>query len=226
MLMSPKIRSILSKEKLKDDEVMKGFIINIRKAKNEDVIVTVLSNSRVENYYRFFGSRHSILQIGKLIDFEIEEGNGSFMPKIRHLSEHGFEWLFSANRLLIWQNFIQLFYPHLKDTTQIDKFYFDLLYFSARRWGKQSPKRLAVEAYLKLLDYEGRLYDNGFCYICEGILGEKISLMRAFIPAHPECIYAPAYNKDRIFKLFDTQSSLYIEDNIIEQLYILLLKGL
>jgi len=49
---------------------VRGFIINIRKAKNEDVIVTVLSNSNVNFYWRFFGARHSILQIGNLIDFE------------------------------------------------------------------------------------------------------------------------------------------------------------
>jgi len=224
--MSPKIRSILSKEKLKDDEVMKGFIINIRKAKNEDVIVTVLSNSRVETYYRFFGARHSILQIGNLVDFEIQEDNGSFMPKMRRLSQLGFPWLFDANRLFIWQAFIQLFDAHLKDTTEIDSFYFDLLLEVAQKWDKQNPKRLAIEAYLKLLDYEGRLYDNGFCYICEEILDDKIGLMRAFIPAHPHCIYAPPYNKDKIFRLFDTQSSVFLEDNIIEKLYILLLKGL
>ncbi len=226
MLMSPKIGSILSKEKLKDDEDMKGFIINLRKAKNEDVIVTVLSNSRLGTYYRFFGARHSILQIGNLIDFELEENSGNFMPKMRHLSQMSFPWLFSTNHLFIWQNFLKLFYPHLKDTSEIDNFYFDLLYESAKKWDKQNPKRLAVEAYLKLLDYEGRLYDNGFCYICEEILEQEIGLMRAFIPAHPHCIYAHAYSKDKIFQLFNTQSTIFIEDNIINKLYNTLLKGL
>jgi len=226
MLMSPKIRSILSKEKLKDDEVMKGFIINIRKAKNEDVIVTVLSNSRVQSYYRFFGARHSILQIGHLIDFEIEESDGRFMPKMRHLSQQGFRWLFWLNHLSVWQRFIQLFDAHLKESGEMDSFYFDLLYAVAKKWDKQNPKRLAVEAYLKLLDYEGRLYDHGFCSLCDGVLGEKISLMRGFIPAHPSCVYAPVYMKRRIFELFDTHSTVFLEDKIIDELYSLLLKGL
>ncbi len=226
MLMSPKIGSILSKEKLKDDEDMKGFIINLRKTKNEDVIVTVLSNSRLGTYYRFFGARHSILQIGNLVDFEIEESSGSFMPKMRRLSQVSFPWIFSHNHLFIWQNFSKLFYAHLKDTTEIEGFYFDLLYNVAKKWDKQNPKRLAVEAYLKLLDYEGRLYDNGFCYICEEILDKEIGLMRAFIPAHPQCIYAPAYSKDKIFELFNTHSTVFLEDYIINKLYNLLLKGL
>jgi len=62
---------------------MKGFILNTKKAKNEDIIVTTLSNSRVGNYWRFFGARHSIIQVGNLIDFEVQESKNDFMPKMR-----------------------------------------------------------------------------------------------------------------------------------------------
>ncbi|HIP42020.1 MAG TPA: recombination protein RecO [Campylobacterales bacterium] len=205
---------------------MKGFILNIRKAKNEDVIVTVLSNSKVESYWRFFGARHSILQVGNLVDFKIMESKNNFMPSMRSLSHLRFPWIFSAQHLLIWQNFIKLFEPHLKDTIEIEPFYFELLLEIARKWDKQNPKRLAVEAYLKILDYEGRLYNNGFCYICEEPLDDKLGLMRAYIPAHPACIYAHSYDRKRIFRLFNSKSTIYLEDYIINELYILLLKGL
>ena len=205
---------------------MRGFILNIRKAKNEDIIVTVLSNNSVQSYYRFFGARHSILQIGNFIDFEVQEDNGSFMPKIRKVSHIGFPWLFWRNHLLIWQNFIKLFNTHLKDTTQIESFYFDLLLTIAKKWDKQHPKRLAVEGYLQLLTYEGRLYDNGFCYICEEPLDSKVGLMRAYIPTHPNCIYSNSYDKNQIFRLFDTKSTINIDDNIVDKLYKILLKGL
>jgi recombinational DNA repair protein (RecF pathway) len=205
---------------------MRGFILNIRKAKNEDVIVTVLSKESVQDYYRFFGARHSILQIGNFIDFEKEENAQSFMPKIRKVSHLGFPWLFWSNHLLIWQNFIKLFNTHLKDTTEIDSFYFNLLLTIAKKWDKQHPKRLAIEGYLNLLAYEGRLYDNGFCYICEMPLDKEISLMRAYIPAHPSCIYAHAYEKNQIFQLFDTKSTINLDNNIIDKLYKILLKGL
>ena len=204
---------------------MRGFIINIRKAKNEDVIVTVLSNDSVKSYWRFFGARHSILQLGNLIDFEVTESKNSFMPNMRSLSHISFPWIFSNNHLLIWQNFIKLFEAHLRDAIELDNFYFDLLLNTAQKWGKQNPKRLAIEAYIQLLDHEGRLYDNGFCYVCETILEDKVGLMRAFLPTHPNCIYGQIFDKKDIFKLYDTHSTIHIEDILIDKLYTILIKG-
>ncbi len=205
---------------------MRGFILNIRKAKNEDIIVTVLSNSSVEKYYRFFGSRHSILQVGNLIDFEVQKSKSSFMPQLRKVSHLSFSWIFLSNHLMIWQNFIKLFEPHLKERTAIDSFYFDLLLKIAKKWHKQSPKRLAVEAYIELLSYEGRLYENRFCYICEEVLDDTLGLMRAYIPAHPSCIYAKALDKNRIFELFNSKSTIYLDDIYVDELYRVLLRGL
>jgi recombinational DNA repair protein (RecF pathway) len=204
---------------------MRGFILNINKAKNEDVIVTVLSENSIQKYWRFFGARHSILQIGNLIDFEVQESKNNFMPNMRSLSHMSFPWIFSNNHLLIWQNFIKLFEPHLKDSSDIEKFYFNLLLNKAKKWDKQNPKRLAVEAYISLLNHEGRLYDNGFCYICEEVLDKDVGLMRAFLPAHPKCIYAPSINKEEVFILFNTQSTIHIDTETIEKLYLILLKG-
>ncbi|CAA6822771.1 MAG: Unknown protein [uncultured Sulfurovum sp.] len=205
---------------------MRGFVLNIKKAKNEDIIVTVLDNNTLSNYWRFFGARHSILQIGNLIDFEVSESKNNFMPNMRSLSHLSFSWIFSNNHLLIWQNFIKLFEAHLKDTIEIDNFYFNLLLEIAKKWDKQNPKRLAVEAYISLLSHEGRLYDNGFCYVCEEVLDKEVGLMRAFLPTHPACIYAHSLDKEEIFKLFNTQSTIHLNDATIEQLYLILLKGL
>ncbi|HIP51150.1 MAG TPA: recombination protein RecO [Campylobacterales bacterium] len=205
---------------------MRGFILNTNKAKNEDIIVTVLSENTIEKYWRFFGARHSIIQVGNLIDFEVQESKNNFMPNMRSLSHMSFPWIFSNNHLLIWQNFIKLFEPHLKDSSEIDSFYFNLLLNVAKKWDKQNPKRLAVEAYVSLLSYEGRLYDNGFCYVCESILEKEVGLMRAFLPAHPKCIYAHTLDKEAIFTLFNTQSTIHLSDEIIEKIYAILLKGL
>jgi len=204
---------------------MKGFILNIRKAKNEDVIVTVLSNCKVTSYYRFYGTRHSILQVGNLIDFQVQESKKGFMPQIRKISHISFPWLFSNNHLSIWQNFITLFEPHLKEEMQIDEFYFELLLKIAKKWHKQNPKRLAVEGYIEILDYERRLHTNGLCYICENRLDEQVKLMRAYIPAHPRCIYGHIYEKKQIFELFDTKITIHLNDNIVDKLFNTLLKG-
>ena len=205
---------------------MRGFIINIRKAKNEDVIVTVLSSESVKSYWRFYGARHSILQIGNLIDFEVKESKNGFMPNMRSLSQLSFPWLFWEKHLLIWQNFIKLFEPHLRDAIKLDSFYFNLLFNTAQKWDKQNPKRLAIEAYIKILAKEGRLHQNRFCYICEELLDEKIGLMRAFIPAHPHCIYGSIFDKKEIFKLFNTKSTIHLDDNMTKEIYKVLLKGL
>ena len=205
---------------------MRGFILNIGKAKNEDIIVTVLSSDSITKYWRFFGARHSIIQIGNLVDFEVQASKKNFMPTMRSLSHLSFSWVFSNNHLLLWQNFIKLFEPHLKDSSDLDAFYFNLLLETAKKWGKQNPKRLAVEAYIQLLTHEGRLYDNGFCYVCEEFLDKKVGLMRAFLPTHPHCIYASALSKQEIFELFNTQSTIHIRDENVEKLYSILLKGL
>jgi len=66
---------------------MKGFVVALRRAKNEDSIAIVLSEKTIQSYYRFFGARHSILQLGHLIDFEVEGEDGRFMPRLRNLSQ-------------------------------------------------------------------------------------------------------------------------------------------
>ncbi|MCK4442406.1 MAG: recombination protein RecO, partial [Sulfurovaceae bacterium] len=146
--------------------------------------------------------------------------------QIRKISHISFPWIFSPNHLSIWQSFIKLFEPHLKWSVQIDRFYFDLLLKIAKKWHKQNPKRLAVEAYIEILEYEGRLYDKGFCHICENILDERVGLMRAYLLAHPKCIYSYSYDKQQIFKLFNSKSTISIEDNVVNELFNTLLKGL
>ena len=204
---------------------MKGFILKIRKAKNEDVIVTVLSKNRVESYYRFYGARHSILQVGNLIDFKLQESKKGFMPQIRKISHISFPWISYSVRLSIWQNFIKLFEPHLKEVIHIDRFYFELLLKIAKKWHKQNSKRLAIEAYIEILEYERRLHKNEFCYICENLLNKQVRLMRAYIPTHPKCINGNSYEKNQIFELFETKSTINIDDNIIDELFNILLKG-
>jgi len=205
---------------------MKGFILGVRKAKNEDSIALVLSPESIRSYYRFFGARHSILQMGNLIDFEVEGEDGRFMPRLRSLSHIGFPWLFDKNRLLIWHNFLKKFEPHLKDAEEIDTFYFNLLLDAARKWHRQNPKRIVCESYIELLEYEGRLYPEENCFICEQRIEEEIALMQAFKPAHPGCIYSPALPTKKILDFFTSKKTVFLEDYEVDHLYEIVLKGL
>ncbi len=204
---------------------MKGFVVHLNKAKNEDMIATILSAHSIKTYYRFFGARHSILQLGHLIDFEVDEKQDHFMPRLRNLSHFGFDWLYESNRLLLWHNFIKLFEPHLRDTEVISPFYFELLLKAAQKWSKQNPKRIICESYLALLRFEGRLYNTKQCYICEGPIDQELSLMRAYIAAHPACIDAPTLGKKQIDDFFKSGKTVLFEDNEIEYLYSVAMKG-
>ena len=205
---------------------IKGFILSVRKAKNEDSIALVLSPTEVRTYYRFFGARHSILQLGNLIDFEVEGEGSSFLPRLRSLSHMGFPWLFDKNKLLLWHNFIKRFEPHLKDTEEIDSFYFDLLLSAARKWDKQNPKRIVCESYITLLEYEGRLHNDEHCYICENRIEEEIALMQSFIPAHPTCLYASALPTKKVLDFFKSKKTVYLEDHEVDYLFEIVMKGL
>jgi len=165
------------------------------------------------------------LQLGNLIDFEVEGEDGRFLPRLRSLSHIGFPWLFERNRLLLWHNFIQKFDPHLQEADEIDPFYFHLLLQAAKRWGKQNPKRIICESYIALLDHEGRLYPEEHCYICEGRIEEEIALMQAFKPAHPRCIYSPALPSKKIFDLFRSHKATFLDDHEIDLLYEVVMKG-
>lgn len=209
-----------------EEIIIKGFVLSVRKAKNEDSIALILSSNEVRAYYRFFGARHSILQLGNLIDFEVEGEGSSFLPRLRSLSHMGFPWLFDKNRLLLWHNFIKRFEPHLKDAQEVDPFYFDLLLSAARKWDKQNPKRIVCESYIELLFYEGRLYPEENCYICEQRIEEEIALMQSFKPAHPACIYASSLPTKKILNFFATKKTVFLEDHEVDLLFEIVMKGL
>lgn len=204
---------------------MKGFILSLHRAKNEDMVVTILSGQHVCTYYRFFGARHSILQLGNLIDFEVEGEQDRFMPRVRSVSHLGFPWIYDNNLLLMWHNYIKLYQKHLKDTEDIESFYFDLLLSAAQKWHLQNPKRVICEDYLKILSYEGRLHDIQRCYVCEEPIAEEVSLMRAFIPAHPHCISSASLKRVKLNTLFDTGKSIYLEDSEVEYLHSIVMQG-
>jgi len=204
---------------------MRGFVLSVNKAKNEDVIAMILTQHHIKSYYRFFGARHSILQVGYLIDFEVEGEDGRFLPRLRSLSQIPFEWIFDKNRLLVWQNYIKLFAKHLKDTDDLDSFYFDLLLSDAKKWHKQNPKRIVCDSYIKLLDYEGRLYTSDRCFICQESIEEQVALMHSFKVAHPHCIYTTALPTKKLLDALSSHKTIYMDDDEIEYMYDIVMKG-
>ncbi|WP_419770206.1 MAG: recombination protein RecO [Candidatus Marinarcus sp.] len=205
---------------------MQGYIIDVKNVRDDDLIVTILSADNLYTTYRFYGARHSIINIGYKIDFELENNFKTTIPRLKEVIQLGFNWILEREKLYCWQRYIKLFYPHLKEVESIDDFYFQLLDETVHKMIKQNPKRAIIESYIKLLDYEGRLHKEYECLLCEQKIEHEISLVRSFLPTHPSCSYSKKFKMTQIEELFGEYSLLNFEDDEVEYIWNILLQGL
>ena len=205
---------------------MQGYILNINRVRDEDLIVTVLTPEKLKTLYRFYGARHSNINLGFKIDFEAQISQKAKLPQLRNVSHLGFEWLFERERFYNWQQFAKLFYAHLKDTVQIDNFYYTLLEECEKRWDRQNTKRVAIEAYVKLLIHEGRLHSDFKCFVCDKILDDEISLTRGFLSAHSSCVHSYLFSKKKLQSLYNEKSTLFLDDKEVDKLWKIMVEGL
>ncbi len=206
---------------------MQGFILNINRVKDEDLIVTILSRENLDTLYRFYGARHGTINLGFMIDFEKESSSKSTILRLKDVIHIGFKWINSYKLLKNWQDFSALFYKHLKDAETVESFYFELLDNASKNWDKQNCKRIAIESYVKLLKHEGRLHTEFECFLCaEPITQESVSLLRAFLPTHQKCSNKLDMKKSAISELFSNESTLFLNDEEVEMLWHTLLEGL
>ncbi len=205
---------------------MQGYVLNITKVRDEDLIVTILGEDYVHKAYRFYGARHSNIHIGYKIDFELEVNLKSNMPRLKDVLQLGFPWLLDSKKLYHWQLYIKLFYYHLKDVDEIDDFYIGLLDDLVERITKQNPKRAMLESYVKLCEYEGRLHDDFTCLLCDLPIEDEVSLVRGFLTTHPTCSYSKSFDIEKITTLFDDKTSIDFDDDEIEYLWGIILQGL
>ena len=205
---------------------MQGFIINLNKVKDEDLIVTIISEKSLDTLYRFYGARHSVINLGFKIDYEKEGSAKSSIERLKDVIHVGYKWINDYEKLRLWQNFLRLFHKHLKDAHEIDDFYFKLIDSASNNWDKQNPKRVAIESYVRLLEYEGRLHTEMECFLCHEDIEGDISLIRAYLPTHKECTHTLSINQDALNELYKNKSSLFLDDTEVNRLWYVLLEGL
>lgn len=212
---------------------MQGYILKVAKVRDEDCIVDILTPQNFIHAYRFFGARHSSITQGYKIDFELQN-NINFLPRLSGVMHLGFSWLIRRDKMLFWQQFMRLLHDHLKVAGEsknsenyeiLDSFYFDLIEQTAIKFEKQSAKRLIVEAYVKILDFEGRLHNDFFCFHCEGEITDQISLLRAFLPVHSSCVSQSGFEISKIRELFETKKTTNLNDDEVNSLYSVVLEG-
>lgn len=204
---------------------MQGFILNVTKVKDEDLIVEILTPNSLIKSYRFYGARHLVIKLGYLIDFELNQ-NLKFLPTLRNIIHLGFSHLDKLEILYIYQNFIKLFYKHLKDSYELEEFYFELLKEINKKLQKQNPKRVILESYIKILKKEGRLHLENRCYFCEEKLKNHMNLARGFLPVCEKCDTNSNFKKNEILELFKSGSSINLSDEIVNKLYLIIEFGL
>jgi hypothetical protein len=204
---------------------MQGYIIDIKPVKDDDLIVSIITETSILTTYRFYGARHSTINIGYKIDFELEETRSS-IPRLKDVIQLGFPWILDYEKMYCWQRFIKLFYPHLKDLEEIDAFYFYNLDNLVHVMIKQNALRAICGSYLTLLEHEGRLHTDYSCLICEQAITENISLVRGFIPVHSKCTYSKIFDFKIMREVFEENKLINLKEDEVEYLWNILLQGL
>lgn len=204
---------------------MQGYIIRIQPSRDEDLIVTILTENSIQSAYRFYGARHSTINLGYKIDAELITNAKSSMPQLRNILHLAQSWQAKNEKMFFWQQFVTLFYDHLKGIEEIDSFYFELLDEVSQKMEKQNPKRLAIEAYMRLLEHEGRLHQEDTCFLCETKIKGDIALARGFLFAHPECIHTKGIKPNLLHETLENKSTLLLEDEDMETLYAVVVEG-
>ena len=205
---------------------MQGFILGIRRYRDEDLIVRILTPEKLLTLYRFYGARHSVIHLGYKVDFTVETTPGPMIDKLRHVIHLGYPWLFDPGRMLIWQRFLSLLEHHLRDVEIVDGFYFQMLESMAASLERQNPKRSSIEHYLALLEHEGRLHPPRECLTCQNRIGDQVALVQGFVPAHPECVHKVPLPTTALKELIETKESAPLADGIIGELWDTLMEGM
>ncbi|CAA6801780.1 MAG: Recombination protein RecO [uncultured Campylobacterales bacterium] len=202
---------------------MQGYILKTNRVKDEDLIVTIITKDEIKTVYRFYGTRHSKIQLGFKLDFEVTDTN--MLINTNHILNGS--WIFDRQTLYIWQQLCIMYSKHLFGLNEIEEFYYNLLENISTKLHKQNPKRVLIEGYLDLLEYEGRLDTKFLCANCNQEIEGTIAFGRAFLPFHTKCVYSNTkiFNKNIIKKTFEEKNSMFLNDNDIDRLYSVLEMG-
>ena len=198
---------------------MKGFVLNTVRVRDEDLIVRILGVDEVYTLYRFYGARHSYINVGNFIDFTVEESAKTTIKRLRNVIQLPFKFMFDLDKMLHYKMFVSLLNVHLQDVSRIDSFYFNWLKNITESLHVRDAKRLFVESYIKLLKKEGRLHNDFVCFLCEEKIDKKIALARAFLPAHERCVMSEGFDKEKVELLFNEEKSLLLDEKEIEKMW-------
>ena len=205
---------------------MRGFILKTSRVRDEDLIVTILTKNEVLNLYRFYGARHSYINVGYLIDFEIEESYKATIKRLRNVTQIPFEFLFYREKTLFFKIYVNLLYKHLFDVGSVDNFYFDSLLNLCKNLHQRDAKRAIIEHYVSLLEKEGRLHKDFNCFLCEKKVENRVAFARSFLVAHEKCVMSNGFDEGKVKELFFEKRTILFSDEEINRLWQILNLGI
>jgi len=136
-----------------------------------------------------------------------------------------FPWLRDVDKRLFWGEFLKLFHHHLKARKKIDTFYFNLLLLSVQKWDKAKHKRIICEGYINILKHEKRVKPLRLCDVCKEPFEEHISLIDRFVATHPKCTNSHPISTKKVVNFFNTNNSIFLDDDEIERLLEVIMRG-
>jgi len=205
---------------------MRGIILNTVRVRDEDLIVRVLTKREVLTLYRFYGARHSYINVGYVIDFNIEESAKTTIKRLRNVTQIPFMFLFDMHKTLFFKRYISLLDAHLKDVSRVESFYYDSLIKLCETLHESDVKRSILNHYVSLLEKEGRLHNDFRCFLCERVVEEKVALVRGFLVAHEKCVHQEGFDIEKVRLLFEEKKTLLFNDDEIDKLWRILDLGI
>ena len=109
---------------------------------------------------------------------------------------------------------------HLVHTYHLDVFYFDLLEKMSKQFHTQNAKRVVLEAYLSMLEFEGHFTYPLVCTSCHQVIEHKVVFAKGLKAFHTHCLHQNmVFNIDELERFFALKNSFFISDKLVDSLF-------
>lgn len=88
---------------------MQGYILDTKPVKDDDLIVTILTENKIYTTYRFYGAKHSNINVGYKIDFELENTLRSDIGRLRDVMQLNYQWILDAKKCIVGKDLLNFF---------------------------------------------------------------------------------------------------------------------
>ena len=161
-----------------------------------------------------------MIHLGFKIDFEEEHDSTDYLPKLRNITHLHESWLIDNSKFFIWQEFIKYLHLHLEHVSILEPFYFEILEKISKKFYTQNPKRVILESFVELLEFEGLSSFPFVCTKCHEIIEDRVVFAKRLKPFHIGCIeLKKSFGVDLLEKLFRFRNGFELDDEMVEELY-------